>query len=91
MELACGEVDRDIGLDGLSTCSLPGLCLPNGLVHRKGAELQDEITLLCKRNEHFGRYLSPLGVLPAHQSLEGDHTSRGEIDDGLIVHRDLTG
>ena len=30
-------------------------------------------------------------MLPAHQRLEADHLVRGEIDDGLVVHRDLTG
>ena len=90
VELACGEVDRDIGQDGLFTCPPPGLSLPNGLVQRKGAELQDEIALLCKRDEHLGRHRSLLGVLPAHQRLEADHLARGEIDDGLVLHRDLT-
>ena len=86
-----GEVDRDIRQAGPSTCSLPGFRLPDGLAQCEGAELEDEIALLCKRYEHVGGYLSPLGVLPAHQRLEADHLARGEIDDGLVMHRDLTG
>ena len=75
----------------LSACSLPRARLANGLVQSEGAELEDEIALLCNRDEHFGGYLSPLGVLPTHQRLEADQLALGEIDDGLVMHRELTG
>src|SRR6266850_4023529 len=85
-ELARRDVDRDAHRTS-------GRMPLRGALHRlhQGpvAELLDQLRLLGDRDEQRRRDEAALGMLPAHERLEADDGSGGEIDLRLVMQLDL--
>src|ERR1700734_1077962 len=84
-----GEVDADVEVAVDRAALLPRLGLTKRGTQHLLAERDDETSVLSHRDE-LDRREQPAGrVIPTHQRLGRDESSRVRIDDGLIEDLEL--
>ncbi len=83
------EVDGDVGCRSIVIEQRPATRRADGFVQSKRAELEYQVALLGQWNEDVGRDRPAYGMLPTHQRLEANDPGGLQVNDGLVIHRDL--
>ena len=89
VELTRREIDRDVRPLQLWRVSIPRTRRRDSFAKREGAEGQNHVTLFGQGNEDVGWHESSRGMMPSHQRFKPEDFGGVEINDGLVVHREL--